>query len=132
MTKDGPFWLVALAVGAGAGLGAILRWMLSYRLNGLLAWFPLGTFVANTLGGFLCGLVLAWTAANPALSPAVRLFVVTGFLGGLTTFSTFSGETMTLLLSGEFLRASFLVLMHVGSSLLATWLGWLLARGLLI
>ena len=65
----------------------------------------MGTLVANALGGFLIGLVLAWTAATPDIPPAVRLFIVTGFLGGLTTFSTFSAEAFTFIEAGRFLQA---------------------------
>ena len=92
MTRDGPLWLVILAVGTGAGLGAVCRWMLSYFLNPLAGWMPWGTLASNAAGGLLIGAALAWTSANPELPPAVRLFVITGFLGGLTTFSTFSAE----------------------------------------
>ena len=130
MTKDGPIWLVTLAVGSGAGIGAMLRWALSYKLNGVFSWFPLGTYAANTLGGFLCGLALAWTATTPSLSPIARLFVITGFLGGLTTFSTFSGEAFSLLLAGEALRAGTHVMLHVATSLLATWAGWTIYRAI--
>ncbi len=126
MTRDGPFWTAALAVASGAAIGALLRWGLAYWLNPRSGWLPLGTFAANTLGGFLCGLALGWTAATPALSPAVRLFVITGFLGGLTTFSTFSGEAFSLISSGEILRGAAHVFLHTAASLTATWLGFLL------
>ena len=89
MTRDGPLWLVILAVGTGAGLGAVCRWTLSYFLNPLAGWMPWGTLASNAAGGLLIGAALAWTSANPELPPAVRLFVITGFLGGLTTISTF-------------------------------------------
>ena len=92
MTRDGPLWLVALSVASGASLGALLRWGLSYLLNPMSGWMPMGTFAANVLGGFLIGMALAWTAASPGIPPALRLFLITGFLGGLTTFSTLSGE----------------------------------------
>lgn len=104
MAKDGPIWLVLLAVGTGGALGAICRWALSYALNPLAAWMPLGTLVANVLGGFLIGGVLAWTAATPDIPPVVRLFILTGFLGGLTTFSTFSAEAFTFIETGAFCR----------------------------
>ena len=128
MPKDGPIWLVLLAVGTGAALGAICRWALSYALNPLAAWMPLGTLVANVLGGFLIGGVLAWTAATPDIPPVVRLFIVTGFLGGLTTFSTFSAEAFTFIETGRFLQAGSHILTHVTCSLTGTWLGWRLMK----
>ena len=74
-------WLAILAVGTGAGVGAVCRWMLSYFLNPLAGWMPWGTLASNAAGGLLIGAALAWTSANPELPPAVRLFVITGFLG---------------------------------------------------
>lgn len=128
MTKDGPIWLVLTAVGTGAGLGAMLRWALSYWLNPLGTWMPWGTLAANTLGGFLIGLALAWTSAVPDLPPAVRLFLITGFLGGLTTFSTFSAEAFSLMSAGRFVWAGVHVVTHVSLSLTGTWLGWRLMK----
>ena len=90
-----------LAVGLGAALGAWSRWGLSIWLNPKLTDFPLGTFVANAIGGLLVGFALAWLAADATLSPAWRLFAVTGFLGGLTTFSTYSAEVIVLIERGE-------------------------------
>ena len=82
MTKDGPIELVVLAVGSGAALGALGRWFLAYVLNPRTDLLPLGTLAANLLGGYLIGLALAWTSAHPEIPPAVRLFLITGFLGG--------------------------------------------------
>ena len=79
MTRDGPLWLVILAVGTGAGLAAVCRWTLSYFLNPLAGWMPWGTLASNAAGGLLIGAALAWTSANPELPPTVRLFVITGF-----------------------------------------------------
>jgi len=90
------------AVALGAALGAWLRWGLTAFLGGLHAHIQLGTLVANLVGGYLIGLALGFFDASPALSPAWRLFVITGFLGGLTTFSSFSGEAMVLLQRGQY------------------------------
>src|SRR5690606_5062475 len=91
-----------VAIGGGAALGALLRWVLGTRLNHLLPALPLGTLVANLLGGYLVGVAVAFLAHRPDWPPEVRLFVVTGLLGGLTTFSTFSVEVVTQLQSGRF------------------------------
>jgi CrcB protein len=91
-----------IAVAIGAALGAWLRWGLTIFLSQLHAHIQLGTLVANLLGGYLIGLALGFFDTVPALSPAWRLFVVTGFLGGLTTFSSFSGESMVLMQRGHY------------------------------
>ena len=86
------------AVGVGAALGAWLRWGFGLWFNPALPELPLGTLAANLVGGYLIGLAMAFFIHYPSLSPEWRLFIITGFLGGLTTFSTFSAETVTLLL----------------------------------
>lgn len=91
-----------IAVALGAALGAWLRWGLTIFLGQLHAHIQLGTLAANLVGGYLIGLALGFFDASPALSPAWRLFVITGFLGGLTTFSSFSGEAMVLLQRGQY------------------------------
>ncbi|WP_229412571.1 fluoride efflux transporter CrcB [Massilia sp. Root335] len=91
-----------IAVAVGAALGAWLRWGLTILLGQLHAHIQLGTLVANLVGGYLIGLALGFFDTLPALSPAWRLFVITGFLGGLTTFSSFSGEAMVLLQRGHY------------------------------
>jgi fluoride exporter len=91
-----------LAVGLGAAFGAVLRWRLGLWLVNAHAQIQVGTLVANLLGGYLIGLLMGLFAASPQLSPEWRLFLVTGFLGGLTTFSTFSGEAMLLLQRGAY------------------------------
>jgi CrcB protein len=91
-----------LAVGLGAALGAWLRWGLAVWLSGLHSRLPFGTLVANLAGGALIGVALGFFNSYPQLSPEWRLFLVTGFLGGLTTFSTFSGESMMLLERGQY------------------------------
>ena len=113
----------AVAVGCGAAVGALLRWRLGAWLNPLSATVPLGTLAANVIGGYLVGLVVAWLAHHPELSPAWRLFLVTGFLGGLTTFSTFSAEVVTLLQQGRLLAGAGLAGLHLAGSLLATLAG---------
>jgi CrcB protein len=91
-----------IAVAVGAALGAWLRWGLTILLGQLHAHIQLGTLVANLVGGYLIGLALGFFDTLPALSPVWRLFVITGFLGGLTTFSSFSGEAMVLLQRGHY------------------------------
>ena len=95
-------WAGLAAVGIGAALGAWLRWGLSVWMGGLHARLALGTLAANWGGSYLIGIAIAFFSSHPALSPAWRLFVITGFLGGLTTFSTFSGEAMAYLQRGEY------------------------------
>jgi CrcB protein len=91
-----------IAVAVGAALGAWLRWGLTILLGQLHAHIQLGTLVANLVGGYLIGLALGFFDTSPALSPVWRLFIITGFLGGLTTFSSFSGEAMVLLQRGHY------------------------------
>jgi fluoride exporter len=120
-----------LSICAGASLGALLRWLLAGRLNPLFPALPLGTLAANLIGGYLIGVAVAVFANWPELSPQARLFVVTGFLGGLTTFSTFSAESATLLLRQQYLWFSGHVAVHVVGSLAMTVLGIFLTRSLL-
>ena len=108
------------AVGFGAMLGAWLRWGLSAWLNPRAPEFPLGTLASNLVGGYLVGFAVAFFAARHDLSPEVRLFAITGFLGGLTTFSTFSAEVTQLLLNGEYWIGGGLALAHLGGSLALT------------
>ncbi|MDA8095886.1 MAG: fluoride efflux transporter CrcB [Betaproteobacteria bacterium] len=112
------------AVGSGAACGAWLRWWLGLRLNPVFPTVPLGTLAANLLGGLLIGLAVAYLNRHPELAPEVRLFAVTGFLGGLTTFSTFSSEVVTLITRGEFAWAAGAVGVHLGGSLLLTGIGF--------
>ena len=112
-----------LAVGSGAAIGAWLRWGLGLWLNPHHAILPLGTVAANLVGGYGVGLALAWFANAPGLSPEWRLFVITGLLGGLTTFSTFSAETVQLLLRQQYAWASATVAIHVVGSFSMTVLG---------
>ncbi|MCS0590148.1 fluoride efflux transporter CrcB [Massilia norwichensis] len=91
-----------VAVGVGAALGAWLRWGLGIFLGQLHSHIQIGTLVANLVGGYLIGLALGFFGSHPGLSPEWRLFAITGFLGGLTTFSSFSGEAMVLLQRGDY------------------------------
>ena len=113
------------AVGIGAAIGAWGRWGLSLALNALFPFLPLGTLVANLVGGYLMGISMGLVALGGLLSPELRLLVTTGFLGGLTTFSTFSAESVTLFSRGEYGWASLHLLAHVFGSLLMTALGLL-------
>lgn len=112
-----------VAICAGASLGALLRWALALRLNPLHPWLPLGTLAANLAGGFLVGLAMGWLERHPELPPQVRLLIVTGFLGGLTTFSTFSAEVVLHLQEGRLLWALLLAGSHLAGSLVLTFLG---------
>lgn len=112
-----------VAVGIGAASGAWLRWLLGMLLNSWLPVLPLGTLAANLIGGYLIGLAMGVFALSATLSPEVRLLITTGFLGGLTTFSTFSAEAVTLLARGQYGWATAHVLLHVLGSLAMTGLG---------
>jgi fluoride exporter len=123
-----------LSVSAGASLGALLRWVLAGRLNPLYPALPLGTLAANLIGGYLVGLAIAFFAHQPDLSPQMRLFIITGFLGGLTTFSTFSAEVVTQLQQGHTAWALATALGHLLGSFALTALGiatvaWLRTAG---
>jgi CrcB protein len=111
------------AISIGAALGALLRWALSVQFNAILPTLPLGTLAANLVGGYLIGVAVALFSHFPSIPVEWRLLIVTGFLGGLTTFSTFSAEVTTLLREGEMGWASLIVIAHVGGSLVMTLLG---------
>ncbi len=123
----GALWLQAAAVGGGAALGALLRWGAGLGLNASYAGFPLGTLAVNLVGGCLIGMAMAWFGRNP--NDLLRLLLVTGFLGGLTTFSAFSGESLSLLQRGQFGLALAHTGLHVLGALGAAALGlWLMGR----
>ncbi|MBA2483606.1 MAG: fluoride efflux transporter CrcB [Nitrosomonas sp.] len=112
-----------IAIGVGAALGAWLRWAFGLWLNSIWPELPVGTLSANLIGGFLVGLSVAFFMQHPNLPPEWRLFIITGFLGGLTTFSTFSIETVTLLMRGQYVWALAIITLHLGGCLLMTFIG---------
>jgi CrcB protein len=117
-----------LAVAIGAVAGAWLRWMLAIWLNRHPESLPWGTLAANMMGGYLVGLVLGLVAANPDWPPFWRLLIVTGFLGALTTFSTFSAETFAYIEEGRLGMAVSYAGLSLGGSLVLTFLGLLTAQ----
>lgn len=121
-----------LAIGIGAATGAWLRWGLGILLNPVFPTLPLGTLAANLIGGFLMGIAMQFLLEHAILPPEMRLAITTGFLGGLTTFSTFSAETVTLLLREEYLWALAIALVHVIGSISMTLLGILAMKLLTI
>ena len=114
-----------IAIAFGASLGAWFRWLLGMKLNALFPAIPPGTVVANMVGGYIIGLAIAFLAASPNLSPEWRLLIITGFCGGLTTFSTFSAETVALIQEGRLLWALGSISLHVLGSLAMTAAGLL-------
>ncbi|MBV8062442.1 MAG: fluoride efflux transporter CrcB [Nevskia sp.] len=119
-----------LAVGMGGLLGTWLRWWLGLRFNTLFPTLPLGTLAANLIGGYIIGVALGLITQNQGLSPQARLFLMTGFCGGLTTFSTFSAETYTLLARGQLGWGLGEIAIHVSGSLVATALGVLTVQAI--
>jgi fluoride exporter len=119
-----------MAVAIGAVLGAWLRWGLSTYLNPAHPSLPLGTLAANLGGGYLIGVGVAFFAANASIAPEWRLACITGFLGALTTFSTFSAESMELLIAGRYGAAAIHSGAHLFGSLAATFLGFLTYRAI--
>jgi fluoride exporter len=120
-----------VAIGLGAAGGAWLRWGLGLIFNATLKNIPLGTFLANLVGGFLIGVAVEFFSHNTQLSPEWKLLIITGFLGGLTTFSTFSVESVQLIQSGRVGWAAILIGIHVFGSILMTVLGLILCKSLM-
>lgn len=120
----------ALAVCVGASLGALCRWLLGLWLNGPGAQLPWGTLAVNLGGGYLIGLLLGLLAGQPEVPVWLRLFLLTGFLGGMTTFSTFSGETVGMLMRGVYVPAFVYAAVSLLGSLAATGLGFYTATRL--
>ena len=116
-------WKSIVAICVGASLGALLRWWLGSRLNGYFPTIPPGTLAANLIGGYIIGVAVAFFASVPALPPEWRLFIITGFCGGLTTFSTFSAEVVTLLQEGRALSACGAIAAHLVGSVAMTLAG---------
>jgi CrcB protein len=123
INRNHPVLTSVLVISVGAAAGALLRWFLAVRLNAAFPQLPPGTLLANLLGGYLIGIAMAIFLAYPALSPQWRLLTVTGFLGGLTTFSTFSAEVVTALLEDRVAWALSTIVTHVLGSVAMTLLG---------
>jgi CrcB protein len=121
-------WGGILAVGAGAAIGAWLRWWLSVMLNPVFPTVPLGTLFANLVGGLLMGFAMEIINRHSTLSLEMQLLATTGFLGGLTTFSTFSADIVTLLLRKEYLWGMIAIALHVVGSLAMTLIGIWIVR----
>jgi fluoride exporter len=126
-----PLLPALLAVFVGAGVGACLRFALGESLNRWLPQLPLGTLAANLIGGYLVGVAIAFFAWRTELSPLWRLALITGFLGGLTTFSTYSAEVVNAILRGEPGWALATAATHLVGSLLLTALGLATVKALL-
>lgn len=123
-------WLSIFAIFFGAGFGALLRAGFNFLVVGSASVIPLGTLLSNLVGGYLIGIAIAFFGNNPNLTPEWRLFVITGFLGGLTTFSSFSAEVVTLMQRGEITWALGTALLHLVGSLVLTFLGILTYQAL--
>jgi CrcB protein len=116
-------WKSIIAVAIGAALGALLRWWLSSKLNAFFPTIPPGTLASNLIGAYVIGVGIAFFASYPAIPAEWRLFIVTGFCGGLTTFSTFSAEIVASLRDGRVLWAGTELLIHVTGSVVMTFAG---------
>lgn len=127
-----PGYVSIVAVFGGGGLGCLLRWWLGMMLNPIFPTVPLGTLAVNLIGGMLIGLASAFFSHNASVPPELRLMVITGFLGGLTIFSTFSLEVVTLLAQRQYLWGLGLAGLHLMGSLMMTALGMLIVHALFV
>jgi CrcB protein len=116
-------WKSIVAISLGGSLGSLLRWWLGTMFNAHFPTIPPGTLTANLVGGYIIGLAIAFFATYSAMAPEWRLFVITGFCGGLTTFSTFSAEITALIQQGRVLWALIAAATHLLGSILMTFLG---------
>ena len=123
-------WPSIFAIFCGAGFGTLLRAGFNFLTVGSASIIPLGTLLSNLVGGYLIGIAIAFFGNNPNLSPEWKLFVITGFLGGLTTFSSFSAEVVSLMQRGEVTWALGTALLHLIGSLALTFLGILTYQAL--
>lgn len=114
----------------GGGIGSVMRWLLGLSFNHVLSTFPLGTLVANLLAGYLIGIFIVIFTSNPAISPEWRLLIITGFLGGLSTFSSFSVEVASLLQQGRMMWGGIVIAIHVIGSISMTLLGMATITGI--
>ena len=131
ITRDGPLWRVVLSVSCGATLGAMTRWGLTYYFNDKV-WFltsPLGTALSNLTAAYLMGIALAWLSTRPEISPAVRLFIITGFLGAFSTLTAVLGENLHFILNNQWLSAIEHFMIHIVGSFIALVMGVLTIRG---
>ncbi|MFM0739846.1 fluoride efflux transporter CrcB [Paraburkholderia xenovorans] len=116
-------YMSILAVGIGGALGSLFRWFLGIRLNGVFVGLPLGTLASNVIAGYVIGVAVAGFARAPQIAPEWRLFIITGLMGGLSTFSTFSAEVVERLQDGRLGWAAGEIVIHVAASLVMTVLG---------
>jgi CrcB protein len=123
-------WGGLIAVGGGAAVGAWLRWGLGALLNPVFPTLPLGTLAANLSGGLVMGFAMELITRHTLLSHEMRLLLTTGFLGGLTTFSTFSAEIVTLLMRRDYVWGGIAIAAHVVGSVALTIVGILMVRAL--
>ncbi|HEY6453746.1 MAG TPA: fluoride efflux transporter CrcB [Steroidobacteraceae bacterium] len=123
-------WRAVVAICIGGSVGCLLRWFLGLWLSGYSTVMPLGTLAANLLGGYIVGLAVGYFALNTHVAPEWRLLIITGFCGGLTTFSSFSAEVVTLLRQDRALWACAAAALHLGGSLLMTFAGMATVAGL--
>lgn len=116
-------WKAIIAISLGASIGAMLRWFLGAQLNSLFPTMPPGTLIANLIGAYIVGLAIAYFAQAPDIAPEWRLLIITGFCGGLTTFSTFSAEVVALLQQEKLNWAMSTIVVHVSGSVMMTFAG---------